>query len=257
MSADEAGSSTPEKVVPFRPPARRRLHEDVADQLRDAILDGHYAVGQKLPPERELADEFQVNRTSVREAIKVLEGVGLVRVRQGDGVTVRPRTDVSFDLLPAMIFHGNHIHLSLLTELVEVMSPMLLEMGRLAIERHTPEQLQELRVLRDQMEAEPLERRHEVLREIVILLSDMTRNTIWQMLARRLRTFLEAEPLAGVRRRHGRDPGRHLARIDACLAALEAGDRESAVQELQDIIRHIYEAMLHDAHDAENGGTRR
>src|SRR5438093_945155 len=70
-------------VVPFRAPARRRLHEDVAEQLRDAILDGRFGEGAKLPPERELASEFRVNRTSVREAIKVLEGLGLVTVRQG------------------------------------------------------------------------------------------------------------------------------------------------------------------------------
>lgn len=256
MSTDKPSPEAEERVLPFRPPARRRLHEDVADQLRDAIFDGRFVVGEKLPPERELADEFQVNRTSVREAIKVLEGLGLVSVRHGDGVTVRPRTEASFDALPAMIFHGHTIHLSLLSELVEVMAPMLLEMGRLAIERHTPEQLQELRRLRDQLAGDPADR-HEVLREIVVLLSDMTRNTIWQMLARRMRAFLEAPPLAGARRRYGRDPARHLPKIDACLAAIEAGRREDAVHELQGIIRQIYEAMLHDAHNAANGDLLR
>ena len=53
-------------VVAFRAPARRRLHEDVAEQLRDAILDGRFRAGTKLPPERELALEFRVNRTSAR-----------------------------------------------------------------------------------------------------------------------------------------------------------------------------------------------
>lgn len=245
-----------ENVLPFRPPNRRRLHEDVADQLRDAIFDGRFVVGEKLPPERELADEFQINRTSVREAIKVLEGLGLVSVRQGDGVTVRPRTEASFDALPAMIFHGRTIHLALLSELVEVMAPMLLEMGRLAIERRTPEQLQELRRLRDQLEGETTDR-HAALRDIVVLLSDMTRNTIWQMLARRMRTFLEAPPLVDARRRHGRDPARHLPKIDACLAAIEAGNQDGAVGELQEIIRQIYEAMLHDAHAAANGDVQR
>ena len=93
----------------FRPPQRRRIHEDVAEQLRDAILDGRFAPGEKLPPERELAEEFRVNRTSIREAIKVLEGLGLVSVRQGDGATVQPLIDASFDVLPPMIFHGGRI----------------------------------------------------------------------------------------------------------------------------------------------------
>ena len=66
-------------VVPFRPPARRRIHEDVAEQLRDAILDGRFAAGQRsCRPSASWPIEFRVNRTSIREAIKVLEGLGLV-----------------------------------------------------------------------------------------------------------------------------------------------------------------------------------
>src|SRR5215813_8731655 len=121
-------------VVPFRAPARRRLHEDVAEQLRDAILDGRFAAGTKLPPERDLAVEFRVNRTSVREAIKVLEGLGLVTVRQGDGATVRPLVDASLDVLGPMMLHGGRVDLDLVGEMAEVVRPLLLEMGRLAIE---------------------------------------------------------------------------------------------------------------------------
>src|SRR5213083_1201569 len=106
-------------VVPFRAPARRRLHEDVAEQLRDAILDGRFRAGTKLPPERELAAEFRVNRTSVREAIKVLEGLGLVTVRQGDGATVRPLEDASLELLGPMIFHGGRVELELVGQMGE------------------------------------------------------------------------------------------------------------------------------------------
>ena len=81
----------PKRVVPFRVPVRRRIHESVAEQLRDAILDGRFKPGDKLPPERELAEEFQVNRTSVREAIKVLDGLtqhhrlGLVHITHYPG----------------------------------------------------------------------------------------------------------------------------------------------------------------------------
>ena len=126
-------------MVPFRAPARRRLHEDVAEQLRDAILDGRFPAGAKLPPERELAVEFDVNRTSVREAIKVLEGLGLVAVRQGDGATVRPVVDASLEVLGPMIFHGDRVDLTLIdADMAEVMRPLLLELGRLAIERCDP-----------------------------------------------------------------------------------------------------------------------
>jgi DNA-binding FadR family transcriptional regulator len=93
--------------------------EDVAEQLRDAILDGRFAAGSKLPPERELAEEFRVNRTSIRDAIKVLEGLGLVSVRQGDGATVRPLTDASFDVLAAMIFHGGRVNTDVVVEMAK------------------------------------------------------------------------------------------------------------------------------------------
>src|SRR5690606_1201177 len=99
-------SEKPAQLVPFEPPARRRLHHAVAEQLRDAVLDGRFRAGEKLPPERELAQEFAVSRASVREAIQGLERLGLVVVRQGDGATVQPLTDASLDVLPAMIFHG-------------------------------------------------------------------------------------------------------------------------------------------------------
>src|SRR5215831_19324680 len=139
------------RIVPFHPPPRRRLHEAVAEQLRDAILDGRFAAGRKLPPERELAAEFRVNRTSVREAIKVLEGLGLVSVRQGDGVTVRPLVEASLDLLGPMIFHGGRVDTALMAELGEVLRPLLLELARAAIARRRPEHLREMRQLRDRI----------------------------------------------------------------------------------------------------------
>src|SRR5215813_11504844 len=135
-------------VLPFQPPARRRIHESVAEQLRDAILDGRFATGTKLPPERELALEFGVNRTSVREAIKVLEGLGLVVVRQGDGATVRPLAEASLEVLGPMIFHGGRVDQPLVADMNEVLRPLLLEMGRLAIERSRPDDLRRIRALR-------------------------------------------------------------------------------------------------------------
>src|SRR5438128_12058353 len=132
-------------VVPFRAPARRRLHEDVAEQLRDAILDARFPAGRKLPPERELAQEFGVNRTSVREAIKVLEGLGLVTVRQGDGATVRPVVDASLELLGPMISRGGRGGLGLVAEMAEVLLPMRREMGRPAISPCRPADLTAIR----------------------------------------------------------------------------------------------------------------
>jgi len=244
-------TAAPRSVVPFRPPARRRLHEDVAEQLRDAILDGRYRAGDKLPPERELAEEFRVNRTSVREAIKVLEGLGLVAVRQGDGATVLPLIEASFDLLPAMIFHGGRVDVALLGELNEVMRPLLLEMGRLAIERRSDAHMARLKDLRAVIADATREReeRGRALRDVLVVLSDMTGNRVWQMLARRTHAFLSSEPLREARGKLRPDPGRVVPAMDECIAALEAGRELEAVSALHRVIRIVGDNALTDARD--------
>jgi DNA-binding FadR family transcriptional regulator len=69
----------------------RRLYEQISRQLAKSIADGKHPVGQRLPSERELAQEFGVSRPTVREAIIALELDGLVDVRLGSGVYVKNR----------------------------------------------------------------------------------------------------------------------------------------------------------------------
>lgn len=69
----------------FSPVSSDRLHEHVVRQLREAILDGSYQPGDKLPNERELTDLFQVSRSAVRQALLLLQQQGLLTVRQGNG----------------------------------------------------------------------------------------------------------------------------------------------------------------------------
>ncbi|HEY6100194.1 MAG TPA: FadR/GntR family transcriptional regulator [Anaeromyxobacter sp.] len=71
---------------------RPRLYEEVAKQLREMIGDGRFRPGDRLPPERELVRRFQVSRGSVRDAIRTLEVMGLVRSRQGEGTKVQELT---------------------------------------------------------------------------------------------------------------------------------------------------------------------
>jgi len=73
----------------LKPVEKQRVAEEVAEQLRSLILGGQYPPGSKLPPERELSKRLRVNRASLREALKKLEHLGLVRIRQGDGTRVQ------------------------------------------------------------------------------------------------------------------------------------------------------------------------
>lgn len=67
----------------FSPVKPLRVSENIAGQLKDAILCGDFKTGEKLPSERELTKAFQVSRVAVREAIRSLEFTGFVDIRQG------------------------------------------------------------------------------------------------------------------------------------------------------------------------------
>lgn len=62
----------------FEEVVRRPVYVQVAEQLRDAILEGDLEAGAALPPERELSERFGVSRTTVREALRALQAQGLV-----------------------------------------------------------------------------------------------------------------------------------------------------------------------------------
>jgi DNA-binding FadR family transcriptional regulator len=77
--------------VPIQSIEPRRLYRQIADQLRGLITGGEFAVGDRLPAERDLASQLGVSRPSVREALIALEVEGLVEVRVGSGVYVSAR----------------------------------------------------------------------------------------------------------------------------------------------------------------------
>ncbi len=70
----------------------RRLYRQVADQIRSQIEHGQLGVGERLPGERELAEELGVSRPTIREALIALEVEGLVHIRMGSGVYVARST---------------------------------------------------------------------------------------------------------------------------------------------------------------------
>src|SRR3954451_7151498 len=67
----------------FAPVSVARASSSIADQIRQAIVTGRLDQGQRLPPERELAEQFGVSRVTVRDALRALEAMGLIEVRVG------------------------------------------------------------------------------------------------------------------------------------------------------------------------------
>ncbi len=73
----------------FKPIKPKKVSSQIADQIRSSILAGEFSPGDKLPPERELAEMFGVSRPSVREALNILAAAGLVESYQGGGTVVK------------------------------------------------------------------------------------------------------------------------------------------------------------------------
>jgi DNA-binding FadR family transcriptional regulator len=125
----------------------------VVEDLSERIISGELAEGDVLPTEPALCEEFGFSRTVVREALKLLEQRGLVRVEQGRGTTVQPRT--SWDLLDpdvlrvALEFDSD---LSLLDDLISVRRVLEQEMTEQAAGRLSEDKVAELDRLIDEME---------------------------------------------------------------------------------------------------------
>ena len=109
-----------------RPRATTGVADRLASSLRKSILGGRLRPGDALPSERELADRYEVNRSSVREAMKRLEGWGLVKIRQGGATRV---TDFllsgGMHLLPFLVEVDGAVDPSVLLELHEIRAMLL------------------------------------------------------------------------------------------------------------------------------------
>jgi GntR family transcriptional regulator, transcriptional repressor for pyruvate dehydrogenase complex len=138
----------------FAPVKRLKIAEQVAGTLRDAILGGDFNPGDTLPSERDLASEFAVNRSSVREAIHRLEAWGLVEVRQGGGTRVRDfLTSAGMQLLPWLLAPGGALDPKMLMDLLELRVALLGWTASRAAERRQDGSVDALKACLDRLES--------------------------------------------------------------------------------------------------------
>nr|WP_040590039.1 FadR/GntR family transcriptional regulator [Sciscionella marina] len=141
----------------FAPIERRRAYEQVVERIEQAVFSGALTPGERLPSERELMGQFAVSRSTVREALRVLESNGMVRSSPRD-----PRGPVILPFSPAHL-HKSVTRLASVTELslAELLqfrmmlegSASFLATNRLAAGQATAEQLAEIEAAMDDMRA--------------------------------------------------------------------------------------------------------
>jgi GntR family transcriptional repressor for pyruvate dehydrogenase complex len=130
---------------------QKPLYSQVVEHIRQSIRTGELAPGDQLLPERELAEKLEVSRTSVRHALAVLEGMGIIEISPRDGAYVRQRSlGEAVEPLTRALFQKREQ----VAHLFEVRRIIEIEAACLAAERRTEADLEHLRELNRQFEAD-------------------------------------------------------------------------------------------------------
>jgi hypothetical protein len=135
-SVTTAGSPDGLAALPAWPRRPARLGTAVTDALVERIVSGDLGPGTLLPTEPRLCEAFSVSRTVIREAVKILEQKGLVRIKQGQGTTVAKPDE--WNLLDPVVLEASVRHdkdLRILDDLVEVRRVLESDMAGQAAER--------------------------------------------------------------------------------------------------------------------------
>lgn len=162
----------------YTPIQSERLYEQIVQQIERRIVAGELKIGDQLPSERELAEQFAVSRTAVREAIKALREKGLVEILVGRGTFIaNGTTDVVRHTLDLLMKFDTSKGFMKLVEVREILEP---EIAALAATRITDEYILAMQEAMDKMEAsiDDVEEFVEADLDFHLALAEATQNPI-------------------------------------------------------------------------------
>jgi GntR family transcriptional repressor for pyruvate dehydrogenase complex len=169
---------------------RQPASVELAHQLIEYLLSGAIPPGGKIPSERALSETLDVGRSAVREALKSLTLLGLIDVRQGDGTYLAAS---SSDLLPRIIEWGLMLGERRVQDLTEARAEVEVILAGMAAKRRTPEGLEELRAIVDEMKAadEDLDRYIAADVQFHLKIAELSGNTALAGVLNSIRTLLQ------------------------------------------------------------------
>jgi len=216
----------------------RRLYEDVGERLGELVRETRMSPGDQFPAERELAQRLQVSRTSVRQSFVVLQALGFVDVRQGEGVFLR-RTRGFGESLAGLLERRRR-----LPDVLEAREALEVKLVELAAVRRTRQDLRAMQTALTRMEREIHDGglgtdgdgafhhaiasagRNDVLLHLVDAMADVIRESRVESLS---------EP--------GRPP-RSLQAHRKILAAIESGSPKQAAEAMRTHLREVADVSL-------------
>lgn len=127
--------------VELKPIKTRKIYEEIVEQIKQLIAEGHLKPGDKLPSERDLVESFRVSRASIREALSALEMMGLLEVKTGEGTFIK---QIKAESVMTPLAWALSLEKGSVLELLEVRKMIEVQAVGYAAERATEKELREL-----------------------------------------------------------------------------------------------------------------
>ena len=171
----------------FTKARQHRIFQDIVAQIEETILSGALRPGDKLPPERELCAMFATSRATLREALRVIEARGLIRIKlgAGGGAVVREiNTDMIVANLDVLVRAGQATP----SQLRAVAASLMAQLAADAADKADREEIDRLRFLvadlDKQLQAGALQNEEQLAQTFLTHLGQAVRNPLFALLIR-------------------------------------------------------------------------
>jgi GntR family transcriptional repressor for pyruvate dehydrogenase complex len=242
--------AAPTMIQPIR---KTRIPEEIANRIRLLILDGTFKPGEPLPSERHLARSFGVSRGSVRDAFRMLETIGLLETRHGQGTFPQ---ELSVDNLVTPLASVLTYSRELQQELMDVRRMFEPAVARVAAARAAPAEIEQLQRLIE-AQRRKVKAGQSTIGEDTAFHSTVARATHNQVVVRIMETLNDL--LVGSRKLTLQQKGRPLRSVrghEAVVAALRRRDPEAAARAMHQHIDQIAELLQQAGEGAGVNGQR-
>ena len=238
--------------LPFKQLKKTRLYEEVAEQIKEAILDGHLKPAERLPSERDLCEMFGVGRPTVREALRVLDNMGLIEIGSGSkGSTVKD-VDITqyMEAVREQMSHLIKLNEDTIRDLWEVRKYIELGIAMTATDRATEEDIDMLLDYIQRMETcrDDIHAYFVIAVEFHKYLAKLTQNKIFYILWGMFEDILLKGYLPNLETLFPEGPTRLLESNKSLVNAIKSGDRDR-IKRAMDV--HAAEERFFDS----NGGN--
>lgn len=229
----------------IEPIKKTRIAEEVADRIRMLILHGTFPAGRPMPSERRLREQFGVSRGSIRDALRILETIGLLETRHGQGTFPK---ELTVDRLVSPLASVMTYRQDLQDELMDVRRMFEPAVARAAATRATEEDFADLQRILDTQRRKLKTGQSAIVEDTAFhaTLARSTRNRVVMSIMATLNDLLVESRTLSLKQK-GR-PQRSVEGHEAVVAALRCRDAEGAARAMYKHIDQIANLQLH-AHD--------